>query len=99
MNAFTKKVFSATVLLSICLLATTVKEQSSEWQLSKGNDSIYMGATVHILPKTEMTLPLQINHAYNQADTNVLEAPIPDPSDEQAQMKMLSALSYINNET
>ena len=99
MNAFTKKVFSATVLLSSCLLATTVQAQSSVWQVSKGNDSLFIGGTVHILPKSEMPLPVEFNHAYKQADTIVLEAPIPDPSDAQAQMKMLSALSYKNNET
>jgi len=99
MNTFTKKVLSATVLLSGCLLATTVQAQSSVWQVSKGNDSLFIGGTVHILPKSEMPLPVEFNHAYKQADTIVLEAPIPDPSDAQAQMKMLSALSYENNET
>lgn len=99
MNAFTKKVFSATVLMSSCLLATTVQAQSSVWQVSKGNDSLFIGGTVHILPESEMPLPVEFNHAYKQADTIVLEAPIPDPSDAQAQMTMLSALSYENNET
>ena len=84
MNAFTKKVFSATVLLSSCLLATTVQAKSSVWQVSKGNDSLFIGGTVHILPKSEMPLPVEFNHAYKQADTIVLEAPIPDPSDAQA---------------
>ena len=37
-------------------------------------------------------LPVEFSHAYKQADTIVLEAPIPDPSDAQAQMKMLSDL-------
>lgn len=99
MNTFTKKIVSASVLLSSSLIATTAQAQSSVWQVNKGSDSLFIGGTVHILPKSEMPLPAEFNHAYKQADTIVLEAPIPDPSDANAQMQMLAALSYANNET
>ena len=46
-----------------------------------------------------MPLPAEFNHAYEQADTIILEAPITDPADTNAQMQMLGALSYTNNET
>ena len=99
MKNFTKKLVSASVLLGCSLVANTAHAQSSVWQVSKGNDSLFIGGTVHILPKAEMPLPAEFNHAYEQADTIILEAPLPDPADTNAQMQMLGALSYTNNET
>ena len=99
MKNFTKKLVSASVLLGCSLVANTAHAQSSVWQVSKGNDSLFIGGTVHILPKAEMPLPVEFNHAYEQADTIVFEAPVPDPADTNAQMQMLGALSYTNNET
>ena len=99
MKNFTKKLMSASVLLGCSLVANTAHAQSSVWQVSKGNDSLFIGGTVHILPKAEMPLPAEFNHAYEQADTIILEAPLPDPADTNAQMQMLGALSYTNNET
>ncbi|WP_394192847.1 TraB/GumN family protein [Pseudoalteromonas atlantica] len=99
MKNFTKKLMSASVLLGCSLVANTAHAQSSVWQVSKGNDSLFIGGTVHILPQAEMPLPAEFNHAYEQADTIILEAPLPDPADTNAQMQMLGALSYTNNET
>lgn len=99
MKNFTKKLMSASVLLGCSLVANTAHAQSSVWQVSKGNDSLFIGGTVHILPKAEIPLPAEFNHAYEQADTIILEAPLPDPADTNAQMQMLGALSYTNNET
>lgn len=99
MKKFTKKLVSASVLLSCSFIANTAYAQSSVWQVSKGNDKLFIGGTMHILPKAEMPLPAEFGHAYQQADTIVLEAPIPDSTDTNAQMQMLSALSYENNES
>ena len=99
MKNFTKKLVSASVLLGCSLVANTAQAQSSVWQVSKGDDSLFIGGTVHILPKAEMPLPVEFNHAYEQANTIVFEAPLTDPADTNAQMQMLGALSYTNNET
>jgi len=99
MKNFTKKLVSASVLLGCSFIANSAHAQSSVWQISKGNDSLFIGGTVHILPKAEMPLPAEFGHAYEQADTIIFEAPVPDPADTNAQMQMLGALSYTNNET
>ena len=99
MKNFTKKLVSASVLLGCSFIANSAHAQSSVWQISKGNDSLFIGGTVHILPKAEMPLPAEFGHAYEQADTIIFEAPVPDPADTNAQMRMLGALSYTNNET
>ena len=51
MKNFTKKLVSASVLLGCSLVANTAQAQSSVWQVSKGDDSLFIGGTVHILPK------------------------------------------------
>lgn len=99
MKNFTKKLVSASVLLGCSFIANSAHAQSSVWQISKGNDSLFIGGTVHILPKAEMPLPAEFALAYEQADTIIFEAPVPDPADTNAQMQMLGALSYTNNET
>ncbi|KTF14097.1 TraB/GumN family protein [Pseudoalteromonas sp. H105] len=99
MKNFTKKLVSASALLGCSFIANSAHAQSSVWQISKGNDSLFIGGTVHILPKAEMPLPAEFGHAYEQADTIIFEAPVPDPADTNAQMQMLGALSYTNNET
>ena len=99
MKNFTKKLVSASVLLGCSFIANSAHAQSSVWQISKGNDSLFIGGTVHILPKAEMPLPAEFTLAYEQADTIIFEAPVPDPADTNTQMQMLGALSYTNNET
>ncbi|MBB1385418.1 TraB/GumN family protein [Pseudoalteromonas sp. SG45-5] len=98
MKVFTKNILSASILLSSCLITSFAHAQSSVWQVSKGGDSLFIGGTIHILPKSEMPLPIEFNHAYELADTIILETKLPNPTDTKAQMEMLSALSYTNNE-
>lgn len=87
------------LIIGCSLLSLSSVAQTSVWQVKKGSDSIYIGGTLHILPKAQMPLPSEFEHAYLQADTIILEAPLPDPKDSQAQMKMMQTLSYQKGET
>jgi len=74
--------------------ADTDTDHSSVWKVSKGEDKIYVGGTIHILPITEFPLPSQFMQAYEQSDTVILEAKLPDPTDAAAQQKMMAAAAY-----
>lgn len=76
------------------LLPAQALAASSVWKVSKGSDHLYLGGTVHLLPVSEFPLPAEFELAYQQADTLVLEAKMPDPTDQQATMAMLQKLSY-----
>lgn len=76
------------------LLPAQALAASSVWKVSKGDDHLYVGGTVHLLPASEFPLPAEFELAYQQADTLVLEAKMPDPTDQQATMAMLQKLSY-----
>jgi hypothetical protein len=79
----------AAMLSSYSALADT-----SMWKVSKGNDFIYLGGTVHLLPPSAFPLPEEFDVAYKAADTLVFEAKTPEPGDNQAQIRMMQAFSY-----
>ena len=96
---FSKNLVSKGLLIGCSLLSLSVAAQSSVWQVSKGDDKVYIGGMLHILPSDQMPLPAEFEFVYQQSDTVILEAKMPDPTDSQAQMSMLQTLSYNNGET
>jgi len=83
-----------------CLFTTSIcTAKSAVWQVSKGDEFIYIAGSIHVLPPKELPLPAEFNQAYKQADTLVLEADMPAPSNSSAQLTMLKALSYETGET
>lgn len=90
---------SCIVAIATLLLQAPAFAASSVWKISKGNDELYLGGTVHMLPPTAFPLPAEFEQAYQQADVVVLEAKLPDPADQQAAMAMIAKLSYSNGDT
>lgn len=92
MKKFRQTAFA--IAAAALLLPAHAMAASSVWKVSKGNDHLYLGGTVHILPASEFPLPAEFEQAYQQADTLVLEAEMPDPTDQKAAMAMMQQLSY-----
>jgi len=87
------------LLVAMLLLQAPVYAVSSVWKISKGGDELYLAGTIHILPPQAYPLPAEFTQAYQQADVVVLEAKLPEPSDQQAALAMMTALSYSHGET
>ena len=92
-------------ILSICFttvflttITTSASADSSVWKVSKGDDYIYLAGTVHILPTSEFPLPKEFDLAYKDSDHIVLEAQLPDPTDQKAQMEMIQSMAYKNGQ-
>ena len=98
LSAIKKNVASITVILA-SLMSAQVWAESSVWKVTKGNDYIYIGGTVHILPPSEFPLPAEFEQAYKKSDAIVLETKLPDPSDSAFQMKMMQTMAYSNGKT
>lgn len=66
------------VLLSAALLliVPAVQADTSVWQVTKGEQRLYIAGTVHLLPPEQFPLPQQFNQAYSHADTLVFETDI-----------------------
>jgi uncharacterized protein YbaP (TraB family) len=94
-----KYLFLALALIMMCFTSLTALAKSSVWKVSKGNDHIFIGGTVHILPPSEFPLPTEFDEAYNKSDSLVLETKLPDASDTAFQMQMMQKMSYGNGKT
>lgn len=81
-------------LLALNIVSMPVLAESSIWKVSKGEDYLYLGGAVHLLPASAFPLPAEFEFAYQQADKVVLETSIPEPADKQFQQAMLAALRY-----
>jgi uncharacterized protein YbaP (TraB family) len=95
-NMTIKKATVATSLCASLLFINTASAESSVWKVSKNNDVVYIGGTLHILPKSEFPLPTEFTNAYKMVDTIVLETKFPDQSDSNFQAQMMQKMSYSN---
>ncbi|ALO36204.1 conjugative transfer protein GumN [Colwellia sp. MT41] len=98
-KTLSKHLFIATLFTTMSLVSLTALAESSVWKISKGNDHIFIGGTVHILPPSEFPLPVEFDKAYKQSDSIVLETKLPDVSDIDFQMKMMQQMAYGNGKT
>jgi len=89
----------AGLVAALSITSAQAEPTSSVWKVSKGNDYIYVGGTVHILPASEFPLPGAFDKAYKDSQGIVLEADLPDPNDVQAQMQMMQAMAYSDGRT
>ena len=76
------------------MLSMGAQADSSVWKVSKNNDHVFIGGTVHILPPSAFPLPKEFAQAYEQTQSIVLETELPDPNDTGFQMKMMQQMSY-----
>lgn len=83
-----------TLILVLAVCSASALAQSSLWKISKGDDYLYIGGTVHLLPPSAFPLPREFEMAYNATDTLVLEAKMPGPTDTAAQSAMMQAMAY-----
>ncbi|WP_166838285.1 TraB/GumN family protein [Rheinheimera pleomorphica] len=82
------------LILALAVCSASALAQSSLWKISKGDDYLYIGGTVHLLPPSAFPLPPEFEMAYNATDTLVLEAKMPEPTDTAAQSAMMQAMAY-----
>lgn len=85
------------LMLSAAMFSSTVWAETSLWKISKGDDYLYLGGTVHFLPESAFPLPAEFEKAYQATDTLVLETTLPDPTDTALQALMMQAMTYQDN--
>ncbi|MDO6425998.1 TraB/GumN family protein [Thalassotalea sp. 1_MG-2023] len=97
-NNVKKFITKAGLIATIGIFNTNVcMADTSVWKVSKGEDQVYIGGTVHILPASEFPLPAEFLTAYQATDTIVLETQLPDPTDTSFQAKLMQQVSYTND--
>jgi len=93
-----KKIATVTSFISACLFCSVASADSSVWKVSKGDDHVYLGGTIHILPISEFPLPEEFTTAYKNSDAVILETKLPDPADTSFQAKMMEKVAYTNQQ-
>lgn len=94
-----KNITALFAFITLYCLSTVTVANSSVWKISKNNDHIFIGGTIHILPEEEFPLPNEFLNAYKNTDQIILEAQLPDPNDAAAQQAMLAQMSYSNGKS
>jgi uncharacterized protein len=88
-----------TILLIGLLLPQLAYAETSLWRVSKGNNQIYIGGTVHLLGKSDYPLPDEFEQAFREIDLLVLEADLDALSKPKVQAQLVRRLTYSNGAT
>lgn len=85
------------------VLATVVSGQSfaetSVWKISKGNQYLYLGGTIHILAESDYPLPSPYEKAYRLSQRIIFETDLQKLQNPEFQQRMLAGLTYKNGKT
>lgn len=88
-----------TLLLIGLLLPCLVCAETSLWRVSKGNNQLYIGGTLHLLSKSDYPLPDEFEQVFRNIDLLVLEADLDVLSKPNAQAQLLQNLMYTDGST
>jgi len=69
--------------------------QSSVWQISKNNKTMYIGGTVHVLQQDDYPLPEEFTQAFNRADKIVFETNMTEVRSPAFTQRMMQQMLYL----
>ena len=72
-TAVMSKIFPISMLLLLLALAPATWAEGAVWKLSKGDNYLYIGGTIHLLSKQDYPLPDAYERAYQDAGKIVFE--------------------------
>ena len=72
---------------------------TSVWVITSGNNTVYLGGTVHLLRPTDYPLPEEYEQAYQASSEIYFETDISAMTDFSVQAQMLQQLSYDDGRT
>lgn len=83
------------IVIALCgLLPGLSMAKSAVWKVTKGDNTLYLGGTVHLLSKSDYPLPKSFNEAYKNSDDIVLEADVSAATDLSFQVKSLKVMTF-----
>jgi uncharacterized protein len=83
--------FIASMLVFISVSASA---ETSLYEITKGNQKIYLGGTIHVLRNSDYPLPPEFEQAYENAKTLVLETDMKKASSPEFGQQMAQAFMY-----
>lgn len=97
---FCRRVLVSSVLFAGAALCSTGSiAQTSVWQVSKGDNKIYLAGTIHLLRQQDYPLPAAFEQAFDDSQRLFFETDIGAMSDMGLQQRMLQQLTYQDGRT
>lgn len=91
-----KLLLSVFLVLIVC---TQSFAESSVWKIQKGDSSIYLGGTFHILRQNDFPLPDEFEKAYEASEMVVFETDIGKMNEMSTQQKIMARAIYADGST
>lgn len=78
------------------LLSISANAETSLYEITKGDQKIYLGGTIHVLRNSDYPLPAEFEQAYERAKILVLETDMKKASSPEFGQQMAQAFMYNN---
>ncbi|MCF6189897.1 MAG: TraB/GumN family protein [Cocleimonas sp.] len=88
-----------TLTSTLLALSLPAAAKSPLWKVSKGDDHLFIGGTIHMLSKSDFPLPPEFEKIYKQSEQLVFETDMKKLKDPATQMKMVKSISYQDGST
>ncbi|REG86593.1 TraB/GumN family protein [Marinomonas pollencensis] len=85
--------------LTLFAAAAFQSQAASVWKVASGNQTLFLGGTIHILSPDDYPLPAAYDQAYNASDKVVFETDISAINSREFQQKLINQLSYRDGTT
>lgn len=79
---------------SVGLLSTCAVAETSLYEISKGEQKIYLGGTIHVLSNSDYPLPAEYEQAYEQTQILVLETDLKKSNSPEFGQQLAQAFMY-----
>lgn len=87
--------FCLKLITGFCaLLSVSVSAETSLYEITKGDQKIYLGGTIHVLRASDYPLPAEFEQAYERAKILVLETDMNKASSPEFGQQMAQAFMY-----
>ncbi|OZY86998.1 polysaccharide biosynthesis protein GumN [Cellvibrio mixtus] len=81
------------------VVSLSVYAETSLYEITKGDQKIYLGGTIHLLRSSDYPLPVEYEQAYSAADSLVLETNLDNAASPEFGQKMAKAFMYSGGKT
>jgi uncharacterized protein len=84
------------IVLSVTLLsfASSVYAASPVWKITKGDNHLFIGGTIHVLTKADFPLPTAFETAYSQSSRIIFETDMQGMKNPEIQKRLLKQVMY-----
>lgn len=83
------------LIAGLCaLLSVSASAETSLYEITKGDQKIYLGGTIHVLRSSDYPLPAEFEQAYENANILVLETDMKKASSPEFGQQMAQAFMY-----